>query len=103
MSGIMRLLGKQVSGTGLLALRSDELLGMLVANPTTLGVGHVNIYEDDANGVQIAHTYSNIYLGQVVVGPFQHTSKRIWYIVTGTGVSVDIYAWSDGKERRSQF
>jgi hypothetical protein len=99
MFGFMRLIRSEASGSFLSTLQDDELLGMLVGNTTVAGAGDAHVYENNANGTQIAHVVE----GQNVTGPFQHSSKNLWVVVVGTSFAIDVYAWKNPEYRRSQF
>ena len=106
--GFMRLAASQQSGTGNIVLRDNELLGMIVASPSTAGVGDIWVYTDYDALTDVAHAFTNQYVGQIVEGPFEHprspkSLKALYYIITGTGVSVDFYAWADVEGRRWEF
>ena len=103
MQGFFRLVDYHLSGSGLITLGADELLGLAIMSPCTAGVGHCHIYENNAQGALIAHFYTNAFVGQKIVGPFQHSSKKLWYIVLGTGAYLDVYAWKNAEVHRSQF
>lgn len=103
MYGLFRLITHHVQGTGLITLAANELLGKLTLSPSTDGIGNCTIYENNAQGRAVIHFHTNIYVGQWIKGPFVHSSKRLWYVVEGTGVYLTIYAWQNDEARRSQF
>jgi len=99
MDGFYRLISLELTGTGLITLQSDELLGMIMGNTSVAGAGDAHIYEDNAAGRAVAHLVE----GQTIRGPFEHQSKKLWYVVVGAGFTIDIYAWKNADVRRSQF
>ncbi len=104
MRGFLRLiLGDQATGTGVIKLRKNELLGALHISGTTAGAGWIIVRENNAAGREITRIYSDINNGMIMYGPFEHASKTIFWTVVGTAALAQLWAWHDDEERRSQF
>ncbi len=104
MRGFLRLvIDDEESGNGVIKLRKNELLGLLLCGPTTQGMGSLRVFEDNEEGRVVARARSNDAYGQEVYGPFEHISKTLYWECTGTGNHVEAYAWHDAEGKRSQF
>ena len=104
MSGFLRqILTDQEAGEGVITLRDGELLGALHVGPTTANAGNLHVHEDNANGREIARIHCNAQYGSVLIGPFEHASKTIYWTVVGTANHGQLFAWKDADLRRSQF
>ena len=92
MISISPLTDGKVTGTGTLTVPSMTLGGIVItADGTNAAV--VKLQKDDASGDILLEVSSNTSFA--VIAPIATLTSSVYYSITGTGASAQIYQWNE--------